>query len=231
MRFMPVTALTALVGQFAIAGVPLVQRVREQVEPLHRRDPGRRGGAAGCRVRDGRHPHQRDHARAVHQVLRRDVPVAHQRAGGRTRAGARPTLEVGWNMRAAADWRWRACVSLFGLAARPGALALIRTGARTPAGRAWARSWPTPAGRRWPVAGWRAHAAGGLRACWCWRRCWDCCSRWSAGCRKLGGAQRRAAAPWLCGYARGRRAIPLPRQRLLRVKLPTWAVDQIVAPE
>ena len=112
MKFMPLTAVTALVASFSISGRAAVQRLRQQVEHLRGGGPGQPvGQIPGC-VRGDRHPDQRADPGLVHQVLRRELPVAHQRAGQPRRQPRKGRLEVGWTMQAAPDFARAGCVLL-----------------------------------------------------------------------------------------------------------------------
>ena len=89
-KFMPLTAVTALVASFSISGVPLFNGFASKWTIYVAAVQG--GGSAGylavCAV--DRHPHQRAHARLLHQVLRRELPLAHQRARHRAGRQVRP---------------------------------------------------------------------------------------------------------------------------------------------
>ncbi len=78
-------------------GRAAVQRLRQQVEHLRGGDSGQRVGALSRRLRGDRDLDQRAHAGIVHQVFRRELSVAHERAGARA-GGQSGRLEVGWMM-------------------------------------------------------------------------------------------------------------------------------------
>ena len=84
MKFMPVTAITAMVASFSISGVPLFNGFVSKWMHLRGGGPGQPVGQIPGAVRRHSHFDQRPDAGFVHQVLRRELPVAHQRAGGGT---------------------------------------------------------------------------------------------------------------------------------------------------
>ncbi len=93
MKFMPLTAITALVASFSISGVPLFNGFVSKWSIYVAAVQGSGSAKYLARVRRHRHPDQRADPGLVHQVLRRELPVAHQRAGdragGRARAGSK----------------------------------------------------------------------------------------------------------------------------------------------
>ncbi len=98
MKFMPLTAVTALVASFSISGVPLfngfVSKWTIYVAAVQ--GSGSAGYLAVCAGHC--HPDQRADPGFVHQVLWRELPVAHERAGQGEGRAANGRLEVGWMM-------------------------------------------------------------------------------------------------------------------------------------
>ncbi len=84
MKFMPLTAVTALVASFSISGVPLFNGFVSKWSIYVAAVQGSAIGQISGAVRRHRHPDQRADPGFVHQVLRRELPVAHQRAGSGT---------------------------------------------------------------------------------------------------------------------------------------------------
>ncbi len=197
-RYMPVTAVTTLVAASLDRGRPAVQRLRQQVEHLCDHDPREPVRSVSRGVRRPCHADQRPDAGPLPQVLRHELPLPREpprrRAGGR-----RPPRGSRTEAMLVPQIVLAALCALLGLAPHLGYQLIHRALLASPQGLgvALAKLPPLEVTGLTGVAG---PAGLALLSPLVVAAVFGALLLLAAGISRVGGAVRRTAEPWLCGY-------------------------------